>query len=369
MKILIFDNSSAKRIDNKNHTVNKNTGLFGKELKNLGNDVEYFSIYLKDNKSINPYLLEKNGLKFYGCRKSKIKFITYLKAYLFGFIRILANDFTYFFYPTSYRYLIPLCIIFKKKYGLYVRGDENINNTYSNFIYKHALTIFTVSNIFTDNINLFHNKKIANTIKPMISFSDKDIIRDRVYKKENNFNILFLARLELEKGIIELLNAISILKEKSIFNFKLNIVGNGNDFQLFVEKCEELNLSNIVFFKGEYNDEKMIKEAYLNSDIYILPTYYPEGFPRTLYEAMIFGTPIITTFVAGIPALMKDEYNCKEIKPKSVECIVEVLEFAFNNYSKMGEFAKNAIITVEKVVDSKRPTHAHHLHQIISKLC
>jgi hypothetical protein len=62
---------------------------------------------------------------------------------------------------------------------------------------------------------------------------------------------------------------------------------------------------------------------------------------------------------------MKDGFNCKEIKPKSIESIVEGLEFAMNNYSKMIEYSKNATKTVEKVVDSKRPTHAQHLHQII----
>ena len=122
----------------------------------------------------------------------------------------------------------------------------------------------------------------------------------------------------------------------------------------------------MVKFTGSVYNSDEIKEYYKNSDIYILPTYH-EGFPRTLYEAMIFGIPIITTFVGGIPTLMKDDFNCKEIKPKSVESIVEILTYAMNNYPKMGELAKNGTNTVAKIIDSNRLTHAQHLNQILNK--
>ncbi|HHX69330.1 MAG TPA: glycosyltransferase family 4 protein, partial [Gallicola sp.] len=107
-----------------------------------------------------------------------------------------------------------------------------------------------------------------------------------------------------------------------------------------------------------------IAEYYTKSDVYILPTYH-EGFPRTLYEAMIFGTPIITTFVGGIPGIMKDGYNCKRIEPKSVVSIVAGLEFAICNYNKMIEYAKNGTDTVYNILDPERPSHAGHLNQIL----
>src|SRR5690606_19531454 len=107
------------------------------------------------------------------------------------------------------------------------------------------------------------------------------------------------------------------------------------------------------------------RNAYLRSDIYILPTYH-EGFPRTLYEAMIFGTPIITTFVGGISALMQNEVNCFEIQPKSVESIEEKLNFVMINYSATKGIVENGILTVRKIVDFNRSSHAAHLNQILN---
>ena len=243
---------------------------------------------------------------------------------------------------------------------------KGLNDRVSRWIYKNACTIFTVSDYFTQFVNNIVVKNIANTIRPMIPFNEKDIVTKREYKEKDIYNILFLGRLDKEKGIEELLKAANILNKQKK-NFILTIVGDGEFMEKAKEITNNLRINRIVKFSGGIYDTNEIKEYYKNSDIYILPTYYPEGFPRTLYEAMIFGTPIITTFISGIPALMKDDFNCKEIKPKSVESIVEVLTYAMNNYPKMGELAKNGTKTVAKIIDSKRLTHAQHLNQILNK--
>ena len=148
--------------------------------------------------------------------------------------------------------------------------------------------------------------------------------------------------------------------------FDLHLVGNGEFTKELKQTVEENGMSDFVFFDGPiYSDEKKA-ECYLNSDIYILPTYH-EGFPRTLYESMIFGTPVITTFVGGIPALMKDGVNCKRIEPHSVDSIVDSLSFAIENYDIMGRMARNGTEMVSKIVDRNRPTHAYYLDHIINR--
>jgi glycosyltransferase involved in cell wall biosynthesis len=226
--------------------------------------------------------------------------------------------------------------------------------------------VFTVSDLFTNYINSIIQTQKAHTIKPMILFSEKDIIMDRNYPLSGKVSILYLGRIAHDKGIAELLKAIQILKEKK-YDFELNLVGNGEFLQKSKQLIEEYDISESVKVHGAVLEADVVKSFYINSDLYILPTYH-EGFPRTLYEAMIFGTPIITTFVGGIPALMKDGWNCKEIQPKSTESIVEALEFAFLNYDKMKDYAKNGTNTVYKIVDSKRMSHAQHLNEIIKTL-
>ena len=126
-----------------------------------------------------------------------------------------------------------------------------------------------------------------------------------------------------------------------------------------------MELEDEVTFLGGIYDNNLKAEIYRKADLYVLPTYYNEGFPRTLYEAMIFGTPVLTTMVAGIAALMKDKNNCLRLEPRSVDSIVEALTFSFNHYDEMGKLAMNGAKMVAKIVDRNRPSHACQLFNII----
>ena len=80
---------------------------------------------------------------------------------------------------------------------------------------------------------------------------------------------------------------------------------------------------------------------------------------------MIFGTPIITTFVGGISVIMEDNINSLKIEAKSIDSVVEKLEQALGNYLEMGRLAIKATETVRKIVDKNRLTHGQHLNEII----
>lgn len=361
MKILIIDNSSISKKGDTFFT-NSLNGLFVKDLINCGNSLSYFQFASETSETINSFDLQGNGVKCLPQKLYKNKVFRYVLAYFKLIPIILKNDFVYFYHPNSLRYGALLCKLFGKRYGLYVRGMQGVKNRLSKKLYKNAFVVFTVSDYFTDYINNEIKSQKAYTIRPMIPFTDKDVVINRTNLPKEKFSFLFLGRVARDKGINELLEAVNILNKKRS-DFELILVGNGEFLEEAKRKIKDLAIE-IVSVKGAVLDAGKVKEYYLNADAYILPTYH-EGFPRTLYEAMIFGTPIITTFVGGIPALMKDGWNCKEIKPKSVDSIVEGLEFAIKNYDKMAEFAKNGTNTVFKIVDSQRLTHAQHLDKII----
>jgi glycosyltransferase involved in cell wall biosynthesis len=345
------------------YCTNSLNGLFITDLINCKNKLSYFQFAKANEDSISAFDLETNGVNCFPLSIKKNKVLNYLNAYLRIIPLILKNDFIYFYYPTSFKYAPFLCWFFRTKFGLYVRGMNGITDKVSIWNYKKAFTIFTVSDAFTLMINEKTNKNTAHTIKPMILFTEKDVITNRYYSHNDKVIVLYLGRVAHDKGIAELLEAAKILNDKG-YNFELNLVGSGEFLQKSKELIEEYNIGEVVYVHGSVFEAEAVKSFYVQADIYILPTYH-EGFPRTLYEAMIFGTPIITTFVGGIPALMKDGWNCKEIQPKSTESIVEALVFAFNNYGKMVEYAKNGTNTVNKIVDDKRLTHAQHLNEII----
>lgn len=366
MKILFIDNSPL--INNGNDfCVELKTGLFTLELKELGNEIIFYGQKLEPtNNTIHIFGINKNGMQFAGLWRKKNKILNYLLLYIWVIKYVYQSEFIYIFYPTAFKYIAFIAFILNRKYGIYIRGMEDLNDKASIWIYKHAHAIFTVSDNFTDFVNNKVGNNIANTIKPMNYFDENDIVYDRLYACRKKYRLLYLGRTSDDKGIIELLKAISILKVTRK-DFELSIVGTGEYILQLKDLANHLHLTDLVIFKGGIYDKLQVKNCYLNSDIFILPTYH-EGFPRTLYEAMIFGTPIITTFVGGISTHMKHNFNCIEITPKSVDSIVQALTYSMDNYNEVVKLAKNGFTTVAKIVDSKRFTHAQDLNQKINNI-
>ncbi len=364
MKILLFDNSGMNPHDG-DFCIEQKTGNFAKELKELNNEITFFGQILPESDhNIYMFGIYKNGMKVCGLKRKKNKTLNYLLLYFRTIPSIINTDFVYIFYPTAFKYVAFIAKLLGKKYGLYLRGMQDIDDKISHWIYKNAFTVFTVSEYFTLHVNKIIGKDIANSIRPMISFSEDDIVNDRVYREKDIYQLLYLGRTTDDKGIIELIEAVASLRETTT-NFVLKIVGNGEYIEELMKLTDCLNVSKYISYEGSVYDPIKIKEYYEMADIFILPSYH-EGFPRTLYEAMIFGTPIITTFVGGIPAMMKDGYNCLEIIPKSVNSLKTALIYAMNYYSFMGQLAKNGTITVSGILNSKRLTHAQDLNKVLN---
>lgn len=142
--------------------------------------------------------------------------------------------------------------------------------------------------------------------------------------------ILFCGRVVREKGIEELIYAISALKKAGKV-FRLHIVGAiTKSYKIYLDNIiEKENLYKEVSYKGfvKFGDELL--SLYRSSDIYVLPSYH-EGFPHSIWEAASTSTPIITTKVGGIPGLVSE----KEVfftEVKSVENLKKSIEFVIGN--------------------------------------
>ncbi len=363
MKILIVDNSAVSRVGGHFFTNNLN-GDFINELLSFNNTISYFQFYADKNDNISVYDLIKNGVRCVTIKIRKNKILRYLLAYLQIIPEIIKADFIYFYYPNTFRFASFFCKFLHKPFGVYVRGMNGVKDNISEKIYRNAYTVFTVSDYFTNMVNDITHSKKAHTIRPMIPYSNDDVVNGRIYLPRKEYRILFLGRVAKDKGLGELVQAIEILHNEG-FLIKVQIVGNGEFLKQLQDIVSEKKLNNIISIEGPVYDNDVKAAYYKKSDIYVLPTYH-EGFPRTLYEAMIFGTPIVTTFVGGISALMIDKENCVKIEPQSVESIVDGLRYAMNNYKEMGMMANKGTVLVKKIVDKNRLSHAQHLNQIIS---
>ena len=289
----------------------------------------------------------------------------YLFAYFIFIRKLRCFDFIYIYYPSSFKHITLLCKLFGVRYGLYIRGQQKLDDRLSHWIYRNAYTIMTVSDFFTQKVNKIVRRNVAATIRPMIPQTYDDIVHDRTYHAKETYSILFLGRIDAAKGLKELMLAVNELRQ-TYCRFTLNIVGNGDYISVLKELSIEYQLNDVVRIKGPVFGMEEKKTEYSNADIYIIPSHH-EGFPRTLYEAMIYGTPVITTMVGGIPALMKHKVNCLEIQPKSVKSIQTALLYAFEHYEEMGRYARNGTDLMKKVIAKDRLSHGRDLYNRITK--
>lgn len=153
---------------------------------------------------------------------------------------------------------------------------------------KYAINVKNVEVLGGIGLNLEHYKYSTNFI-PYISF-------------------IFIARLLAEKGIHDYIKAAKIVKEKypSVKFTVLGAIDKEALGSLKEEELESLVKTNIIEYPGHVsNVSKWIE----NSSVFVLPSYYREGVPRSTQEAMAIGRAIITTDVPGCRETVVDGLN------------------------------------------------------------
>lgn len=137
--------------------------------------------------------------------------------------------------------------------------------------------------------------------------------------------ILFLARLEKEKGVMETMEAVTMLRARGK-PVTLTIAGDG-DFmdavRRFTDRHDELK--KFLFVVGDVRgDEK--KSLLASHHIFCFPTTYAEGMPNSVLEAMAFGMPIITCPVGGLRDFFEDGKMGYLVKQRTTVDVANALE-------------------------------------------
>jgi glycosyltransferase involved in cell wall biosynthesis len=123
---------------------------------------------------------------------------------------------------------------------------------------------------------------------------------------ENKRSLLFLSRIIREKGIIELIEAYSILKQKHS-GFQLCIAGNGDDLKYVTDYVAKKGIRDVHVLGHVTGEEKF--KAFENASIFCFPSYAGEGMPVAVLEAMAMGLPLVSSQVSGLKDILEDGKN------------------------------------------------------------
>jgi glycosyltransferase involved in cell wall biosynthesis len=113
--------------------------------------------------------------------------------------------------------------------------------------------------------------------------------------------LMFSGRIELNKGVLDLLKAVQQVTTRSTIKIHLVMAGTGSFEAQARAYCETNGLSEIVDFVGQISGTAMQK-YYATADLLIAPTQrsFSEGYAMVVPEAILAGTGVIATYV--VPA-------------------------------------------------------------------
>ena len=168
--------------------------------------------------------------------------------------------------------------------------------------------------------------------------------QDQVRKTNQKTWFLFVGRLEKQKGLIYLIKAADILKNKK--DFEIIIIGDGSEIKYLKNKTKDLNLEGFVKFKGKV-DDKMLDEYYLKCDVFVLPSIW-EGMPLTLLEAAAAGVPVITTNVGGILSVFTHEKDALIVQSKNPEALAIEMLRLMDDHELIKKLSENGKKLAEK---------------------
>lgn len=197
------------------------------------------------------------------------------------------------------------------------------------FLYRLALRYNQV--VFfqnRDDLELFKALRILNNRVEAVVVNGSGVDLQRFYPAPpvcSPLSFILVARLIKDKGIIEYAEAARIVKKRyPEVVFRLLGPFDENPNGLSKEVIARWVDEGIIEYLGETND---VRPFLASSSVFVLPSTYREGVPRSALEAMAMGRPIITTDVPGCRETVVHERNGLLIPPKDVNALVEAMEF------------------------------------------
>ena len=157
------------------------------------------------------------------------------------------------------------------------------------------------------------------------------ITRKRLDATKKEWSVLYVGRLVPVKGIMYLLQAISILERRNKKNkITLHLAGDGYARSKLEKMADTLKISHMVKFHGRIPFGENMWNMYKRADLFVLPSL-SEGIPKVILEAMAFGLPVIATNVGGIPDVVKHKKTGLLVEPRSPEQLAQAIEEIIEN--------------------------------------
>lgn len=162
---------------------------------------------------------------------------------------------------------------------------------------------------------IYNGIQISRAAMPQ---AELDALRRSLGSDERTIVLCFVGRLSAEKGILDLLEAMTRLPAE----YQLWIVGDGPQAGELKTRIQSLRLDERVKLVGFSSTPTQYMAA---CDIVVVPSTWAEAFGRVVIEAMNERRPVVASRVGGMAELFEDDLHGKFFPPGEVDRLAEAI--------------------------------------------
>lgn len=188
------------------------------------------------------------------------------------------------------------------------------------FFYKKVIALSCYAS------DILKYRGIQNKLVEVLPIAAVSKINPKAYnyrRQKEQFNILYVGRLDKRKGFHVLLKAIEILPSE---RFRFTIVGDGKLKSILKQLTSKTNNVNYV---GKLSREHVL-ELYVDIDILVQPSLY-EALATTILEALRVGIPVLASDIDSSKEAKRGR-NMHFFKSEDVEDFISNLNYMIDNY-------------------------------------
>lgn len=235
-------------------------------------------------------------------------------------------------------------------YSFTVHGPDEFDNPRGLLLrekIRHARFVVAITNYCRSQLMRWADHDCWSRIRVVHCGLDDAFFAPSTTKTGNDTDepyLLCIGRLSAQKGQLLLIEAIDKLRKRGR-KVRLVLAGDGEMREEIEAYCRQHDLTGQITITG-WIDSQTVKHWLEGCLAMVLPSF-AEGLPVVIMEAFARRKPVLTTWIAGIPELVKDRENGLLFPAGNIDAIVSAIETiqdcSADHREQMGEAGYKAV--------------------------
>lgn len=173
--------------------------------------------------------------------------------------------------------------------------------------------------------------------------------KQKAFPFNQSFRLLYVGRINKDKGVHTVLDAVKGLNKKSPEKYQLTIIGDGPAD--YINRLKQFAAQNDLQGQIHFTQHVPYQELpriYAEHDALIFPSIWEEPLGRSWQEAMACGVPVIATSVGGLKEILVDGENSLTFSPDNSEELTFRIECLFENQALYEQIRTSAYEMISK---------------------